>query len=164
MAKCSANYIWIALQICKTFFVLKPIYWTYIRLILNVPNWICFEKRYVCVYVAAACLWIPEHLLKIFKMLCLFFCSVINLTLQQQHLLKMVNSICQITQLKPKSNYYSGSLKAIWRPRGLSRNYFMDKRTKINLYSCILSKGLLAQQYSSLIAFCVNTFNLTLFF
>lgn len=91
------------------------------------------------------------------------FCSVINLTLQQQHLLKMVNSICQITRLKTKSNYYSGSLKAIQRPRGLLRNYFMDKRTKINLYSCILSKGLLAQQYSSLIAFCVNAFNLILY-
>lgn len=92
-----------------------------------------------------------------------FFCSVINLTLQQQHLLKMVNSICQITQLKPKSNYYSASLRAIQRPTGLSRNYFMDKRTKINLYSCILPKGLLAQQYSSPIAFCANTFNLFLF-
>lgn len=105
-----------------------------------------YALKRACIYVAAACLWIPESLLKI---LCLFFCSVINLTLQQQHLVKMVNSICQITQLKPKSNNYSGLLKDIQRPRGLSRNYFMDKRTKINLYSCILSKGLLAQQYSS---------------
>lgn len=93
-------------------------------------------------------LWIPEVLLKIFKRLCLFsFCVQFYSLIVA--LLKMVSWICPITQPKPKLNYYSGSLKAIQRPGGLSRNYFMDRWTKISPYSYIFPKGLLDKLYSS---------------
>lgn len=97
--------------------------------ILNIPKWICFEKKYDCISATTVCGWIPEVLLKIFRKLCIFL-SAYNLIPRQQHLLKMVSWICQIIQLKSKLNYYSVSLKTIQRPRGLSRNYLWMSEQK----------------------------------